>query len=99
MTTSDPKFTPGPWEWDGTPWSYNTLTEAPWIWAYGGNKCVLKGEIQCSEADAHLLRAAPEMYGLLDELHLICSETDDDEMARTIAQLLSRARGESEPTE
>lgn len=58
------KHTPGPWEWDGKVWGYDSDNEAPWLvqapWTDTQSKNVLTGSIKCgSEADARLIAAAP----------------------------------------
>lgn len=67
-------FTPGPWEWDGTPWQYDKDNEAPWLmqspWNGINSKRILGGSIHCeSEADARLIAKAPDMLDMLKECH------------------------------
>jgi len=65
---SETKFTPGPWEWDGNVWDYNPVFEAPWLEG-GDGRIILKGAITCSsEANAHLIAAAPELYETLEAI-------------------------------
>lgn len=58
------EFTPGPWEWDGPVWDYDSREEAPWLIQSGaGTYIVLYGEIKCgNEQDARLIAAAPLGY-------------------------------------
>jgi hypothetical protein len=72
---SNVKHTPGPWEWDGNVWGYDSENEAPWLvqapWTGKSSKNVLTGTIKCeSEADARLIAAAPELLEALHELYV-----------------------------
>jgi hypothetical protein len=92
------KFTPGPWEWDGNVWDYEYYNEAPWLEGKDG-RVVLSGQIRCStEANAHLIAAAPELYDAVKEL---LYALQDDENWRTSGvyedaeSALAKARGET----
>ncbi|WP_369952120.1 hypothetical protein [Ralstonia syzygii] len=64
------KHTPGPWEWDGNVWSYDSDNEAPWLVQSGSDHrvFVLMGSIRCNEeADARLIAAEPELLEALQE--------------------------------
>jgi hypothetical protein len=94
---SETKFTPGPWEWDGNVWDYNPVFEAPWLEGEDG-RIVLRGQITCSsEANAHLIATAPELYVALEYVLNVCpaidpSGEDAHEKARAV---LAKARGEA----
>lgn len=62
------KHTPGPWEWDGSVWNYDSENEAPWLVQGGSDHrvFVLLGSIKANkEADARLIAAAPELLEAL----------------------------------
>ena len=59
--------TPGPWNWDSSVWDYDPENDAPWL-IDAEAKRVLWGGIKCdSEADAHLIAAAPDLLAVLRE--------------------------------
>ena len=66
------KHTPGPWHWDDTVWDYDPEQQAPWL-VDGNDDRVLSGEIQCNEANARLIAAAPDMAMALE---LIAADAD-----------------------
>ena len=49
---SNGKHTPGPWEWDGKVWGYDSENEAPWLvqapWTGKDSKNVLTGRSSAS---------------------------------------------------
>ena len=60
------KHTPGPWVWDSTVWDYDPKEDAPWLVTEASGDRILHGEIQCpSEANAHLIAAAPYLLAAL----------------------------------
>lgn len=91
---SDTKFTKGKWEINktGPHWNNPDLTNIEVV--YGDI-----GEAICDtvyeEADAHLIAAAPEMYGALNRVYiaLLAVGKDSDE-TKALGGLLARARGE-----
>jgi hypothetical protein len=96
------KATPGPWEWDGNVWDYDPVFEAPWLEGEDG-RLVLRGQITCSsEANAHLIAAAPELYAALEELLRYANDSNDCQygtlstrLVKDIAEAaLAKARGE-----
>lgn len=71
------KHTPGPWEWDGSVWNYDSENEAPWLVQSGSDHrvFVLLGSIKANkEADARLIAAAPE---LLEALQMLVADFGD----------------------
>lgn len=54
------KHTPGPWHWDDTVWNYDPEQQAPWL-VDGNDDRILSGMIECNEANARLIAAAPEL--------------------------------------
>lgn len=54
------KHTPGPWHWDDTVWGYDPEQQAPWL-VDGNDDRILSGTIECNEANARLIAAAPEL--------------------------------------
>lgn len=60
------KHTRGPWAWDGPVWDYDPDNESPWLLTDEGSKSdfVLTGEMKCTEADARLIAASPELLYL-----------------------------------
>ena len=61
--------TPGPWVWDSTVWDYDPKDDAPWLVTEASGDRVLCGEIQChSEADAHLIAAAPDLLAVVEAM-------------------------------
>ena len=81
---TEPKFTPGPWYVDGT---FVTNDEDLDI-------CSM-GDIAW-EANAHLIAAAPELYGVLEYVRDILGPHDGwaDDSTRMIDAALKKARGE-----
>ena len=93
---SETKFTPGPWEWDGNVWDYNPVFEAPWLEG-GDGRIILKGAITCSsEANAHLIAAAPELYEACETMlfELVVGPTCREEVIANARTALAKARGE-----
>ena len=95
------EWTPGPWEWDAKVWDYDKEEAAPWLVGIDGGPIVLCGEIDCSsEADAHLIAAAPELYDALEKVikyHKLGNlGRHSDELVASIELVLAKARGENE---
>jgi len=94
---SNGKHTPGPWEWDGKVWGYDSENEAPWLvqapWTGKDSKNVLTGTIKCeSEADARLIAAAPDLL-----FHLIAASNYIDALggvSQSYRIVIAKATGE-----
>lgn len=91
---SEPKFTPGPWE--AIPGNsmirVNPLVDPRYL---GGLYIAdIQLLLQEAEANANLIAAAPEMYGLLDELDKAATAAEIDALYARIPVLLKKARGE-----
>lgn len=90
-----PKFTPGPWHtkrYVGASWEeyYEVST-------FDG----LRIAISPTEADSHLIAAAPEMYEALDFFCTMCQSRDHETNCANCryGKALRKARGESEVSE
>ena len=79
------KFTPGPWQ----------FTPAGPSDGNGMGVCSLWGENGSTEqvANNHLISCAPEMYEMLQDIHLTLGDEYSDELDK-IEKLLAKARGE-----
>ena len=109
---SETKFTKGPWRWvpykdvDGFYGLYSG--DQPVVYpqrcndgddgnAWFSTDESYYGETALTEADAHLIEAAPDMYALLDEISdglLEAGGFGNCELAKRIEALLAKARGE-----
>lgn len=94
------KWTPGPWEWDGKVWDYDKENEAPWLVGVDDGPIVLCGGIECtSEANAHLIAAAPELYESLEKAIDYHKKRNlgwhSDELVVSMEAALAKARGET----
>jgi hypothetical protein len=89
------QHTPGPWEWDGTVWQYDSEQESPWLvqapWRNTASKTILGGSIRCqSEADARLIAKAPEMLEALKDAYPYIA---DDALRERVGNLIADATG------
>lgn len=91
-------FSQGPWSatFNGRWYELNDANEN-WVADTCASSC--KGNIKLGEANAHLIAAAPEMYGFIEGLHeSICINGGmvviDSESIKLLEQLLAKARGE-----
>ncbi|WP_129112313.1 hypothetical protein [Burkholderia pseudomallei] len=92
---SDIKHSRGPWNWDDTVWNYDPEQQAPWLLDGDGNR-VLSGEIQCNEANARLIAAAPELLeALLDAKDWLTPSNSPHGLRERINIALAKARGEA----
>lgn len=58
-----------PWVWDGKPWDYDREEEAPWIVNATTGDPAIRGEIDCTEANAaFIVKAVNNHYQLLEVL-------------------------------
>lgn len=90
--TADLAHTPGPWEWDGPVWSYDSDNEAPWLIQSESDHrvFVLMGSIRCNnKADARLIAAAPD---LLHALKALLAETTGPEEVWAEGSAVEHAR-------
>lgn len=104
--TDQPKWTPGPWSFDGSPMSrrtrYITRSDGRTIAAahslgwLGTNEATYAGRLE-SDANAHLIAAAPDLYAALEAIR-------DNEVVRAVcpsplwgkmADAMMKARGET----
>lgn len=94
--TREEKFTPGPWAWQ-----YFTTTPGTLIALHARDRTILTllRTRPMEWADAHLIAAAPDLYGMLKKL----TESDDaywvspdgDVLLDQVNALLAKARGEA----
>jgi hypothetical protein len=89
---SEPKFTPGPW--------HVTKGNQSFYFVFGKDGCVIADFQHCTtseeeqEFNAHLIKAAPEMY---KELQFVCKICDTHICKLCgVGKVLRKARGESE---
>ena len=94
-----PKWTPGPWKWEGCWDDLVSVNGKKILCLEDDNAC---GDPECcgsasffidisNHADAHLIAAAPELYKVLNEIYCQGETTVTHEVARIA---LCRARGE-----
>lgn len=70
--------TPGPWQWDGPVWGYDSKRDAPWLTSIATNTRVLSGQIRCqSKEDATLIAAAPELLHVVTLAYYVMSNIDN----------------------
>lgn len=91
---SENKWTPGPWMWDGNVWDYDKENEAPWLVAEGHSP-VITGDLHCSEANADLIAAAPDLYAALEDALQYLQHHLPDEVLAPHRAALAKARGEA----
>ena len=103
---SEPKFTPGPWTCLGPSFGdplprYTTEIETDWEYEGAENHQICEMPFhhhdEENEANAHLIAAAPELYGVLEYVRDILGPHDGwaDDSKRMIDAALAKARGES----
>lgn len=96
---SQPKWTPGPWRAFESRSSVGThaVQDSDGYWCFQ----TVGGTIRDNqEANAHLIAAAPEMYGHLRDLYsdLVQGANPSQEELDAIGALLAKARGEGGAT-
>lgn len=89
--STEQKWTPGPWEWDDCVWGYDPNEQAPWLVQKDSGVPVLRGEIRCARANAHLIAAAPELY---EALEMMLEFPKAGPSTSTARAALAKARGE-----
>lgn len=93
------RHTAGPWEWDGTPWQYDSDNEAPWLmqspWDGINSKRILGGSIYCeSEADARLIAKAPELLEAAELALRFLREDEYPTFRQQLRKLITEITGE-----
>lgn len=103
---SKSSHTPGPWIWRWKSGSLHQVGNPPY--RYGDSILYptgLDSDLQISEADAHLIASAPDLYAAcssFDDMAMFTENADDEDVVvvtlgtvRKIRAALAKARGEA----